>query len=94
MVVEHAFGLLKNRFRRLGHFENLKLKIIVKCIMASCVLHNMCILQNDILDIDVNILNEDGMADRAILPNINDPVVGANWRQQVFEDLFHEELLS
>lgn len=50
--VEHSFGLLKNRFRRLGHFQNLNIKIIVKCIMVTCIFHNMCLLENDVIDED------------------------------------------
>lgn len=50
MVIEHTFGLLKGRFRRLLYFENLSIYLIVKCVMAACVLHNMCILENDVFD--------------------------------------------
>ncbi|XP_023310875.1 protein ANTAGONIST OF LIKE HETEROCHROMATIN PROTEIN 1-like [Anoplophora glabripennis] len=47
IVVEHAFGLLKGRFRRLTKFDNLKHRMISKCVMAACVLHNICLEDND-----------------------------------------------
>ncbi|KAI4455228.1 hypothetical protein MML48_1g01257 [Holotrichia oblita] len=47
VVVEHAFGLLKGRFRRLFHFENLSLVAITNLIATACTLHNLCIIQDD-----------------------------------------------
>ncbi|KAB0790060.1 hypothetical protein PPYR_15623, partial [Photinus pyralis] len=56
ICVENAFGLLKGRFRRLTHFENLDMHLIVKCIMACCVLHNLCLKEgNDCEITEVNI---------------------------------------
>lgn len=45
-VIEHAFGLLKGRFRRLFYFHNLRIDLIIKCVMAACILHNICILSD------------------------------------------------
>ncbi|XP_031351370.1 putative nuclease HARBI1 [Photinus pyralis] len=50
IIVEHAFGALKGRFRRLRYFENLKLTFIIKCVVAACVLHNICLMGNDITE--------------------------------------------
>lgn len=50
IVVEHAFGILKGRFRRIRCFENLNIEVITKFVIASCVLHNMCIRSNDEFD--------------------------------------------
>lgn len=48
IAVENAFGLLKTRFRRLLHFtEQDNLKTITNLIVCGCILHNICILQND-----------------------------------------------
>lgn len=44
--IERAFGLLKGRFRRLFYIDCLKPASIVSYIIASCILHNIC-LQND-----------------------------------------------
>lgn len=52
IAVEHAFGLLKGRFRRLQHFENNNILFISKCVVASCVLHNICIVTNDSTEIE------------------------------------------
>lgn len=52
MAIERAFGLLKMRFRIL--LDCLPLTDITKIpqfILACCVLHNICILQNDNIDV-------------------------------------------
>ncbi|CAL1682526.1 unnamed protein product [Lasius platythorax] len=52
MVVERCIGLLKVRFRIL--LDKLPMKrtdLIPKYIMACCVLHNICILKNDMIEI-------------------------------------------
>ena len=43
VVVEHAFGGLKCRWRRLRDLQNSRLDVIVKIIVSCCALHNMCI---------------------------------------------------
>lgn len=48
IIVEHAFGLLKCRFRRLRAFENRNVSFISKCVVAACVLHNICINFDDL----------------------------------------------
>lgn len=57
VVVEHALGLLKGRFRRLRGFENHKIPFIVKCIIAACVFHNICIQYRD--EFDERFIEED-----------------------------------
>lgn len=52
VVVEHAFGLLKNKFRRLNKFENFTIDFVVNCVIAACVLHNICIDKNDVIEIE------------------------------------------
>jgi len=47
VVIEHTFGLLKGRWRRL---LSLTLKDIARdsnFVLAACVLHNFCYLHND-----------------------------------------------
>lgn len=59
MAIERAFGLLKVRFRIL--LDCLPLTDITKIpqfIIACCVIHNICILQNDNVDIVVCPNNE------------------------------------
>ncbi|KAK5647945.1 hypothetical protein RI129_002837 [Pyrocoelia pectoralis] len=43
VIVQNAFGLLKGRFRRLRFFEHKDIPYIVKCVIAACTLHNICI---------------------------------------------------
>ncbi|XP_071948714.1 uncharacterized protein [Antedon mediterranea] len=46
-VVERAFGLLKGRFVRLRYIDQRHIRTIVTTILSACVLHNICILNND-----------------------------------------------
>ena len=58
MMVERSIGLLKGRFRSL--LDTLPLyrtDLIPKYIIACCILHNICLMHNDIIDIPV-IVNE------------------------------------
>ncbi|XP_066596274.1 putative nuclease HARBI1 [Prorops nasuta] len=56
ICIERAFGLLKGRFRSLLNlFVMNRTDLIPMHILACCVLHNICIMQNDELHInDVN----------------------------------------
>ena len=46
-VVERAFGLLKNRFTRLRYIHQQDIDTIVATILTACIMHNICILQED-----------------------------------------------
>ncbi|XP_011699418.1 PREDICTED: putative nuclease HARBI1 [Wasmannia auropunctata] len=48
--IENAFGLLKNRFRQLTRLDMWSVMLMAKFIIACCVLHNLCINENDTLD--------------------------------------------
>jgi hypothetical protein len=55
MRIEHAFGLLKGRFKRLNLLETKRIDLYVYDLIpvfcvASCILHNVCIMQFDIVD--------------------------------------------
>lgn len=55
VVIEHAFALLKGRFRRLKLLEAVRLDLIPLLIICTCILHNICLETNDIpLDIELN----------------------------------------
>lgn len=43
VTIEHAFALLKGRFRRLKLLETQKLDLIALLIVSACILHNVCI---------------------------------------------------
>ena len=46
-VIEHAFGMLKGRFRRLQHINMRSIEYVVKSVITACVLHNICIKNED-----------------------------------------------
>ncbi|XP_071649777.1 putative nuclease HARBI1 isoform X2 [Temnothorax longispinosus] len=48
--IENTFGILKGRFRQLMHLEMWSVLKMSKFIMACCVLHNLCIVNNDNLE--------------------------------------------
>ncbi|KAL1488476.1 hypothetical protein ABEB36_014945 [Hypothenemus hampei] len=62
VVIEHAFAWLKGRFRRLKFVETVRADFIVVIIMACCIMHNICILQDDLPDF-VNLPEEMDMHD-------------------------------
>lgn len=49
-TIERAFALLKKRFRCMKFLDVRSIAFIPIYILACCTLHNICILQNDILD--------------------------------------------
>lgn len=55
MVVENAFGLLKNRFRRIMHFtEHCKIETVINITIACCALHNLCEDTQDYWNLNLN----------------------------------------
>lgn len=58
MMVERSIGLLKGRWRcLLDKLPMRRTDLIPRYIIACCVLHNLCLLNND--EIDIPILIED-----------------------------------
>lgn len=55
-TVERAFGLLKGRFSRLQHINQNEMEGIVQTVVTGCILHNICIINNDNFQ---ELLNED-----------------------------------
>ena len=55
-TVERAFGLLKGRFTRLTYINQNETESIVHTILAGCILHNECIMNNDDF---TELMNED-----------------------------------
>jgi DDE superfamily endonuclease len=52
VVIEQAFGLLKCRFRRLKYLNMFRLEWIPRVIIVACMLHNICIENDDYIEID------------------------------------------
>lgn len=66
MMIERAIGLLKGRFRSL--LDTLPMRrtgLIPKYIIACCILHNICLLKNDLVEISV-IVEQNEFAHNAI----------------------------
>lgn len=45
--IKETFAMLKHRFKRLQNFDNLDVQFIINSIMATCILHNICMLEKD-----------------------------------------------
>lgn len=56
-IVEHCFGILKQKFRQLYHLKLRDMVYIVHFIRAACVLHNLAIHD------DIDQINEDPVLD-------------------------------
>lgn len=52
--IERAFALLKKRFRILKFLDVRCIEWACKYIMVCCILHNICILQEDVMDIVIH----------------------------------------
>ena len=51
MKIEHTFGLLKGRFRKLKVMMDIdKVEDIPLIVTSACVLHNFCLLNEDNID--------------------------------------------
>lgn len=50
VAIENAFGLLKQRFRRLYFVDAASIKQCVLIVMGACVLHNLCNEERDFFD--------------------------------------------
>jgi hypothetical protein len=62
IIIENTFGDLKCRFRRLHFLKMRSIHRAVKIFMGSCILHNFCILHDDVhlgsSDPEMNIGND------------------------------------
>ncbi|XP_055856230.1 uncharacterized protein LOC129919394 [Episyrphus balteatus] len=86
VIVEHAFGLLKTRFRRLLHFtEQRKINIVVNLVVCGCILHNMCTDFNDEIEFE---------PENVPPAEIEDAVQGrSNRREQILQDLISRNII-
>ena len=85
MRIEHTFGLLKGRWRRLKHLDIVDLQTILNVIMTTCILHNLCLLHSDDLEdfmsqsLDVNAFNG--------LPLYHNAITGVSKRTEVVSEM-------
>jgi cell division protein ZapA (FtsZ GTPase activity inhibitor) len=68
-TIERFFGVLKRRFPCLALGLRCQLNTVLLIIVASGVLHNICKLQNDILDIEENIELDEEDEDEDVAEN-------------------------
>ncbi|KAI4469606.1 hypothetical protein MML48_1g02433 [Holotrichia oblita] len=65
VLIENSFGLLKGRFRQLLQIHMFDVDKISKFIIACCVLHNLCIIEEDCLE-DDEVINHPAEAELAM----------------------------
>ncbi|KAJ8912410.1 hypothetical protein NQ315_013476 [Exocentrus adspersus] len=58
VAIENAFGILKARFRRLKMLETKRLDLISLLIVSACILHNICLTNNDLWHEQENEMDE------------------------------------
>ena len=66
-VIERCFGMLKGRFRRLKYINMKSMREICQTIIACCILHNICIIEHDIIE---EILNDVVVPAQNFVPGI------------------------
>lgn len=76
VVIENTFGLLKGRFRRLKYLETIRLDLISLLIVSAYILHNICILNEDLPEEVVDEVElRDIRAENNFVRNINEEQV-------------------
>lgn len=71
MIVERSIGLLKGRFRSiLDTLLMQRTDLIAKYIIACCILHNICLMQNDLIDIPIIVDQSNNTQQHGTLENI------------------------
>lgn len=65
VVIEQAFGLLISRFRRLKFIYMRRTDLIPIIIAAACILHNICIDNQDVINIEEEVTFNDNLRSAA-----------------------------
>ncbi|XP_025997104.2 putative nuclease HARBI1, partial [Solenopsis invicta] len=90
MIVEKIFGLVKARFRRIKFFTKYRhISFITNVVIAACILHNYCIIKDDIFYFNFDFNNDNNHINEIndINENINNEDVDDR-RRQLFNELF------
>jgi hypothetical protein len=82
-VIERAFGMLKCRFRRLLRFDISDISLLVDSVLAACVLHNLCLYEDDIFDLP----DEDIVCNDDLFAREGHQLQGIRIRQQLMNQL-------
>ncbi|KAI4795467.1 hypothetical protein KUCAC02_031401 [Chaenocephalus aceratus] len=75
VVIEHTFGLLKTKFRRLKCLYMKNIANISTAVTARCILHNMCLEEGEATEVDEQVEAADN---RAPHPQNQDAVLHRN----------------
>ena len=70
-VIEHAFGLLGLRFPQITHLKVKSNNKRIKVIVATCVLHNWCLMEDDDNETVFDLL------DQELKMDVNDHITAA-----------------
>jgi len=91
MIVERSIGLLKGRWRcLLDKLPMTRTDLIPRYIIGCCVLHNLCLLNNDEIDIPILIKNHNMLQELHPLDvNVNDRNEGIVKREVLTRLLNH-----
>ena len=85
-AIERAFALLKGRFRRLKYLNMSNVDKIPRVIIACCVLHNICILNDDF--VDITSVDSDDDANQAMYNVADDRREAILKRDEIADNLF------
>lgn len=55
VFIEHSFGVLKGRLKILSYINVCSIKRATQIIIACCVLHNLCLANNDLFSVDLEL---------------------------------------
>lgn len=83
IAIEHAFGLLKQRFRQLFFCKLRSIDLLLHFIRACVVLHNICVEQND----ELVIVTDNGPEEEPEV-GVRDSRPGIVKRNEICESLF------
>ncbi|XP_063436630.1 putative nuclease HARBI1 [Mytilus trossulus] len=85
MVIEHAFGALKGRFRRLKYLDILDIQKAVEVSLSCCVLHELCLSTHD----DMTEYIEEGVVENTEVNNfveVHNPTDNAETKRSAIMD--------
>ena len=71
-LIERAFGLLGLRFPRLAHLKFRSNDKRIMCVVAACVLHNWCIMEDDDDDSIFKLIDENNEVTVQLQTDVND----------------------
>lgn len=84
-VIERAFGMLKCRFRRLLRFDISDITLLVDSVLSACVLHNLCLFENDVFEVAE--IEEDDVCNGDYYEREGHQLQGIRRRQQLMNQI-------